>query len=69
MEDEGRLTPKDVATASENLKSFMELMKAEALSRGTTGWIIGASTPRSTSSNGIPCSSVFPLALAARVAG
>jgi hypothetical protein len=35
MEDERRLTPKDIATANENLKSFMELMKAEALSRGT----------------------------------
>jgi hypothetical protein len=35
MENEGRLTPKDVATAKENLKTFIELMKAEALSRGT----------------------------------
>ena len=35
MENEGRLTPKDVATASENLKTFVQLMKAEALSRGT----------------------------------
>jgi hypothetical protein len=35
MEDEGRLTPKDVATANENLKTFIELMKAEAFSRGT----------------------------------
>jgi hypothetical protein len=35
MEDERRLTPKDIATANENLRSFMELMKAEALSRGT----------------------------------
>jgi len=35
MEDEGRLAPKDVATANENLKSFIELMKAEALSHGT----------------------------------
>lgn len=35
MEDEGRLTPKDVASANENLKTFIELMKAEALSRGT----------------------------------
>jgi hypothetical protein len=35
MENEGRLTPKDVATANENLKTFIELMKAEALSRGT----------------------------------
>jgi hypothetical protein len=35
MEDEGRLTPTDVATANENLKTFIELMKAEAFSRGT----------------------------------
>ena len=35
MEGERRLTPKDIATANTNLKSFMELMKAEALSRGT----------------------------------
>ena len=35
MENEGRLTPKDIATANENLKTFIELMKAEALSLGT----------------------------------
>ena len=35
MENEGRLTPKDVAIASENLKTFVQLMKAEAISRGT----------------------------------
>jgi len=35
MENEVRLTPKDVAMANENLKTFIELMKAEALSRGT----------------------------------
>ena len=35
MKNEGRLMPKDIATANENLKSFIELMKAEVLSRGT----------------------------------
>ena len=35
MEAEHRLTPKDVATVNENLKSFIDLMKAEAISRGT----------------------------------
>jgi hypothetical protein len=35
MERENRLTPKDVATASENLKTFIQLMKAELPSLGT----------------------------------
>ena len=35
MESEGRLTPKDVATANENLKTFVEMMKAEVPPLGT----------------------------------
>ena len=35
MEDERRLTAQDVATASDNLKTFVESMKAEALAHGT----------------------------------
>jgi hypothetical protein len=34
MENEGRLTSQDVATATDNLKTFVELMKAEALAHG-----------------------------------
>jgi hypothetical protein len=35
MENEGRLTPRDIAIADENLKTFIGLMKAEELSLGT----------------------------------
>jgi hypothetical protein len=35
MEDERRLAPQDVATANDNLKTFVESMKAEALAHGT----------------------------------
>ena len=34
MYDESRITPEDVATAKNNLKTFVELMKAETLARG-----------------------------------
>ncbi len=35
MESEGRLTPKDVATACDNLKTFVEMMKSEVPPLGT----------------------------------
>ncbi len=35
MEDEDRLAPKDVETANENLKSFIDLMKGEVSSIGS----------------------------------
>ena len=35
MQDERRLTPADVATAKDNLRSFVELMKAETLAHGS----------------------------------
>jgi hypothetical protein len=35
MRNEGRIAPEDVATAKGNLKTFVELMKAESVARGT----------------------------------
>jgi len=35
MENEGRLASQDVATANDNLKTFVESMKAEAHAHGT----------------------------------
>jgi hypothetical protein len=35
MHNEGRIAPEDVASAKSNLKSFIELMKAEPLAHGT----------------------------------
>jgi hypothetical protein len=36
MQDERRLNPEDIATAKSNLKTFVEMMKSEALSGGAT---------------------------------
>jgi hypothetical protein len=36
MQDENRLKPEDVETAKSNLKTFVEMMKSEALRTGAT---------------------------------
>ena len=36
MQDEHRLGPEDIATANNNLKTFVEMMKSEVSSEGAT---------------------------------